>query len=434
MQRTRVIAALLLALPLLAGCYENDPLNSPDLSTSNGLMARYVSLGDNFAAGYQSAGINDSTQQRSFAVLFANRANAPFFVPSLQGRGCAPPYTNNVSQARVGGGTATTCDLRADEQLFFVSNLAVPAATSLSPLTNDVLAVPNTSLGSNSNPLTTFILGGRTQIQAMQDAAPTFVTLWIGNYDVLGSLTQLPSASNPAANPGNPALVTSEEDFVTRYDEILDSIEASGNPPTVLFSVVDATLLPYSSSGTVYWCLKTGLCPGVPAAPFPPNFSVSLNCAPGAAVPGSKGDSILVPFAVGVQTIGAAAGGAPAGIPQTTLDCATDPVVSPSEYANLRNAVAGYNGYISSAAAARGMAYFDVNAVILAQRTAGDIPAFPDISKLTTGGSVTFQKTGTAAATSLFSLDGANPSTLQHQAITDALVATVNAFFGTSIP
>ena len=97
MQRTRISAALLLALPLLAGCYDNDPLNAPDLSTSNGLMARYVSMGNSITAGYQSAGINDSTQQRSYAVLFAGRANAPFFVPSLQGRGCAPPLTNNVT-------------------------------------------------------------------------------------------------------------------------------------------------------------------------------------------------------------------------------------------------------------------------------------------------------------------------------------------------
>lgn len=418
MQRTRIFAALVLALPLLAGCYDNDPLNAPDLSTSNGLMARYVSMGNSITAGYQSGGINDSTQQRSYAVLFASQANAPFFVPSLQGRGCAPPLTNNISGARVGGGTASTCDLRADERLFYVSNVAVPGATSFSP-------TDNLSPFSNSNPLTTFILGGRTQVQAMQDAKPTFVSVWIGNNDVLGAFTS-------SSNPGNPALVTPLPVFQANYDAMLDSIETTG-ASAILFSVADVTVLPYASFGAVYWCLRTGLCPGVPAAAFPPNFGVNINCAPAAAVPGSKGDSILVPWPVGIPQI-LQAQAYPAGSPQNTLDCATDPVVSPSEFANLRNAVLGYNGYISAAAAARGMAYLDVNANLLALKASGDIPAFPDISKVATGGSVTFQKTGAAASTSLFSLDGVHPSSLAHQTAAKAMIDGVNAFFGTNIP
>lgn len=420
MQRTRISAALLLALPLLAGCHDNEPLNAPDLSSSNGLMARYVSMGNSITAGYQSAGINDSTQQRSYAVLFANMANAPFFVPSLQGRGCAPPLVNNVSKVRVGGDTSsTTCDLRANQQLFYVSNVAVPGATSFSP-------TDNLSAFANSNALTTFILGGRTQVQAMMDAKPTFVTVWIGNNDVLGSFTS-------SANPGNPALVTPLPVFEANYTAMLDSIETTG-AKAVLFSVADVTALPYASFGAVYWCLKTGVCPGVPAAGFPANFTVNINCAPGAAVPGQKGDSILVPWPVGIPKIFAAAQGAPAGIPQTTLDCATDPVVSPSEFANLRNAVLGYNAFISDAAAARGMAYLDVNANLLALKASGDIPAFPDITQVATGGSVTFQKTGAPASESYFSLDGVHPSTRAHQTAANALAAEVNSFFGTNIP
>jgi len=422
MQRIRMMAALVLALPLFAGCYDNDPLNAPDLSTSNGLMARYVSMGNSITAGYQSGGINDSTQQRSYAVFFANAANAKaeFFVPSLQGRGCAPPYTHNVPPiTRVGGGTASTCDLRADERLFYVSNVAVPGATSFSP-------TDNLSPFSNSNPLTTFILGGRTQVQAMQDAKPTFVSVWIGNNDVLGSLTS-------ASNPGDSTLITPLPVFEANYDAMLDSIETTG-ASAILLSVADVSVIPYTSLGAVYWCLRTGFCPGVPAAPFPPNFGVNNNCAPGAAVPGSKGDSILVPWPIGIPKIFAAAQGAPAGIPQTTLNCATDPVVSPSEYANLRNAVLGYNGYISTAAAARGMAYLDVNANLLALKASGDIPLFPDISAVATGGSVTFQKTGAPASDSYFSLDGVHPSTLAHQTAANALIGAVNTFFGTSIP
>lgn len=413
MQRIRVAAALLLALPLLAGCYDNEPLNAPDLSTSNGLMERYVSMGNSITAGYQSGGINDSTQTRSYAVLFANRANAPFFVPSLQGRGCAPPLTNNVTQTRVGGGTATTCDLRADQRLFYVSNVAVPGATSFSP--ND-----NLIAFANSNALTTFILGGRTQNQAMLDAKPTFVTAWIGNNDVLGALTS-------QSNPGNPALITPQPVFQANYSAMLDTIQRSGAQATLL-SVTDVSVIPYSSRTAIYYCL-TYVDPARCQAPLPttpePNlaglqalglWNVNVNCAAPAGL------ATLIPWTLAVPILAAAAGGAP-----QTMDCSDDAlVVMPSELAAMQAAVVGFNAYIQTEAVSRGMAYLDVNPPLLALVGTGAIPSIPDLLPALAGGSVGFGP--------YFTLDGVHPSTLAHQLVTDSLVSTVNRFFATSIP
>jgi hypothetical protein len=413
MQRIRVAAALLLALPLLAGCYDNEPLNAPDLSTSNGLMERYVSMGNSITAGYQSGGINDSTQTRSYAVLFANRANAPFFVPSLQGRGCAPPLTNNVTQTRVGGGTATTCDLRADQRLFYVSNVAVPGATSFSP--ND-----NLIAFANSNALTTFILGGRTQNQAMLDAKPTFVTAWIGNNDVLGALTS-------QSNPGNPALITPQPVFQANYSAMLDTIQRSGAQATLL-SVTDVSVIPYSSRTAIYYCL-TYVDPARCQAPLPttpePNlaglqalglWNVDVNCAAPAGL------ATLIPWTLAVPILAAAAGGAP-----QTMDCSDDAlVVMPSELAAMQAAVVGFNAYIQTEAVSRGMAYLDVNPPLLALVGTGAIPSIPDLLPALAGGSVGFGP--------YFTLDGVHPSTLAHQLVTDSLVSTVNRFFATSIP
>jgi lysophospholipase L1-like esterase len=413
MQRIRVAAALLLALPLLAGCYDNEPLNAPDLSTSNGLMERYVSMGNSITAGYQSGGINDSTQTRSYAVLFANRANAPFFVPSLQGRGCAPPLTNNVTQTRVGGGTATTCDLRADQRLFYVSNVAVPGATSFSP--ND-----NLIAFANSNALTTFILGGRTQNQAMLDAKPTFVTAWIGNNDVLGALTS-------QSNPGNPALITPQPVFQANYSAMLDTIQQSGAQATLL-SVTDVSVIPYSSRTAIYYCL-TYVDPARCQAPLPttpePNlaglqalglWNVDVNCAAPAGL------ATLIPWTLAVPILAAAAGGAP-----QTMDCSDDAlVVMPSELAAMQAAVVGFNAYIQTEAVSRGMAYLDVNPPLLALVGTGAIPSIPDLLPALAGGSVGFGP--------YFTLDGVHPSTLAHQLVTDSLVSTVNRFFATSIP
>ena len=61
-----------------------------------------------------------------------------------------------------------------------LNNVAVPGATSLSP--TGAVPGPDTLV---ENALTTFILGGETQVQRAAEAQPTFVSAWIGNNDVL---------------------------------------------------------------------------------------------------------------------------------------------------------------------------------------------------------------------------------------------------------
>jgi hypothetical protein len=400
-------ATLALAIALL-GCRSDETLDSPDLSSSDGLMQRYVSMGNSITAGFQSAGINDSTQRQSYAVLFAQAAGADFFVPSLSMPGCPGPFLVNTTQTRVGGGTGSSCALRAANSYPYLSNTAVPGAGVADLLSN--FAVP-----SASNALTTFILGGRSQVQAMRAAQPTFVSVWIGNNDVLSALTS-------SANPGDPARITPQGNFEISYSALLDSVEATGAKAAVL-SVIDVSAIPYTTPGTVYWCLRTGACPGVPAAPLPPAFTVNNNCAPSAAIPGAKGDSTLIPWSIGISKISAAAGGLP-----TTINCSVDnEVVLPAEYAALRNAVTGYNTFIAAQAAARDWALIDLNATLLAAKAdPARITTFPNLPSAATGGNVTFG--------ALFSLDGVHPSGAAHRLIADSLIAGVNRKYGTTIP
>src|SRR3712207_8913200 len=60
-------------------------------------MARYVAIGNSITAGYQSDGINDSTQARSYAVLLAQAAGTTFRVPALNRPGCQPPIADRKS-------------------------------------------------------------------------------------------------------------------------------------------------------------------------------------------------------------------------------------------------------------------------------------------------------------------------------------------------
>lgn len=407
MKLRSLAASLALALPLAAGCRSDESLNAPDLSTSRGLLQRYVAMGNSVTAGFQSGGINDSTQLQSYAVVFARQAGAPFFPPLLNRPGCPAPFVINSTNppTRLGGAGPGDCALRNGSPGPYVSNVAVPGVIVAGLLDNRITA----------NPLTQFILGGRTQVRAMMDAQPTFVTLWVGNNDVLGALTS-------TANPGDPALITPEAAFETAYGAVLDSIARTG-AKAALIGVADVTVIPYTSSGATYWCIKNQPACGFTAPPFPPTFSVSNNCAPAAAIPGAKGDSILVPWVVGIPRLSAAAGGTP-----TALDCSVDAdVVLPAEFAALRNAVQAHNAYIAAQAQQRGWAYLDVNPTLLALKAdPSKIASFPTPPSGPGQPNVLFG--------SLFSLDGVHPSAAAHRIVADSLIAVVNRTYGTTIP
>jgi GDSL-like lipase/acylhydrolase family protein len=376
-------------------------------------------MGNSITAGFQSAGINDSTQLQSYAVLFAQQAGAPFFVPLLNKPGCPAPFAINSTNppTRLDGAASSDCSLRNPAPLPYVSNVAVPGVTSFG-------VGDNTSPFGGTNQLTQFILGGRTQVKAMLDAQPTFVSVWIGNNDVVGSLTN-------SGNPGNPALVTPEPAFEANYGPILDSIERVG-AKAVLVSVGDVASIPFSTPGAVYWCLSPNkpACPGVPKA-LPPGLDVQDNCAP---APVANGDSVLVPWTVGVPKVVAAFTGS------ATLDCSVDnEVVLPAEFKRLRDAVAGYNTYISDQAQQRGWAYVDLNPALGAAKAeapvAGQLPkiaAFPCLPGGPCGG--TTNATANILFGTYYSLDGVHPSGAAHRVLADLVIAAVNQTYGTTIP
>lgn len=406
-RRFRLIA---LALPFLAGCFDSGTLNSPDLSNNNGLFTRFVSIGTSISAGFQSAGINDSTQQRSFQVLVAQQAGASFSWPGLNKPGCPAPFTNNVTQARVGGATPTTCALRQTPIPHNLGNLAVPGLTAPDLFTNEG------SPTSTYERLATFFLGGQTPWNAVKAAQPTLLSIEIGSADVIGAVSSLP-------DPGDPDSITTIGVFTANYVRFADSVDAIA-ARVVALTIPDVTQIPYTSRGSTYWCLKTGLC-GIPAAGFPPTFSVDNNCAPNAAIPGSKGDSVLVPWTIGVAALLRASS---APFTPFTLDCSnTFMVVTPDEYKYIRNTTDQMNQLIREQATTRGWALVEAGPIFAQlQVQDGGIPLFPGLGAVPTGGSIDFGN--------WISLDGFHPSSATHRVIADSVIAVVNRTFDTQIP
>lgn len=412
MKRINAVA-LLLAVPMFAGCYSDDSTNpppAPPVPSGGAVFQRFVSMGNSISAGFQSGGINDSTQQRSFPVLVAAAAGADFTIPHLVMPGCPSPYVNNAQKTHVGGipdATYRSICFGRVSNTGDINNVAVPGAGI-----RDMFSNFATPVGIYEQ-LSAFFLGGRTEIQAMQQKRPTLISLEIGPNDVLGALL--------ATNPGDPAEITPLASFQDSLTKLLDSLDATG-ADVAIFTVPDVTVIPYASAGSTYWCLRTGLCPGIPQQ-LPPGLTVNNNCAPAAAVPNAKGDSTLVPWVVGLPRVFAAAQGAPGQV----IDCSVDAdVVLPAEFAQMRTAVVGFNTAIATEATARGYAVVDMNAILIAARLAGAIPPFPNTSAVSTGGSITFGP--------FISLDGFHPTTAAHRVLADSLASALNAKYGTTLP
>ena len=413
----RFVSATVLGLILAASACQNDTLNRPFTNVPvDRLFERYVAMGNSITAGFQSAGINDSTQSRSYAVLLAQSMHSPFFSPLLKYPGCPPPYTNVFTGARLTPtgfptSTGTSCYLRAVPATSppYISNTAVPGARvfDLFDQTARGLTSPDT------NALMTFFLGGLTQVQMARRAQPTFISLWIGNNDVLGAATNF-------SNAGDSTRITPIAQFQTDYAALVDSIASINPRGAILIGVANVTAIPFFSAGATYWAIKNGLVPG---SSFPVLFTVSNNCAPvSSGIPGARGDQTLVPFPYGAALLGQAQAGAPAN-----LDCGDNipQVVVPAELAKLTATVAAYNTFIAAQAAAKGWAYYDPNPALAALRTdPAAVRPFPLI-----GAPCINNPFGTG-----FSCDAVHPSNATHRLIASQLRDAINSAYTTAIP
>ena len=81
-RRTLVAGGLSIVL-LAAACHEDGLFTTPPPPYAGGAMfQRYVAIGNSITAGFQSGGINDSTQKQSYAVLV--RVRSSFHLANLQ--------------------------------------------------------------------------------------------------------------------------------------------------------------------------------------------------------------------------------------------------------------------------------------------------------------------------------------------------------------
>ncbi|WP_434973665.1 SGNH/GDSL hydrolase family protein [Longibacter sp.] len=402
------------ALPFVAGC-DSDSLSDTDprQSSVDPIFDRYVSIGNSITAGFQSDGISTTTQNESYAVLLADQMGTPFDIPAIREPGCPAPFTDILTQERVGGTSRSDCSLRSLPSTLVLNNVAVPGAATVDVLSND----PNVA---NPSALTRLILGNRTQAETALVASPTFASIWIGNNDVLG-----------AALSGNPDRMTPVDDFESQYGDILDNLTDGDVERGVLISVANVAFIPNLSPGPAYAAAETQLnqigqqIAANDTSKTWGSYTVDASCDAG-----GSGAASRVPFSYGFGNLfneRALQG------EDVTLVC--DPASAPeiiltgAEAQQIVARLTAFNAFIQDQADQRGWGYVDVNPALQALYAAGSntpadpsddlVPKFPNTDGPTFG--------------QFFSEDGVHPSAGTHQVVTNLLVEEINETYGTSL-
>lgn len=360
-------------------------------------FTRYVSLGDSLTAGYQSGGLAGSISRNSYPALISRQARpgAAFDQPLVSDPGLpAVMELRSLSGPTIlpkGGGPATLTNPIGTRPY---NNLGVPGANVRDTVSTVTGGLHDVVLQSFSP-----LLRGRSALQQAVQQSPTFVTIWIGNNDVLGA------ATSGIVIEG--VTITPVARFETDLRAIASAIAQTG-ARMAFGNIPDVTTIPFVTT--------------VPRFVVNPATSqpVLINGQPvpliGPNGPLVAGDRVLLTATTELR----AGKGIPAALGGTGQPLSNSSVLSVSEIATISARVAAYNNIIATVANERGAALVDVNGVLNRAAVAG----------ISVGG-VTF--TPAFLTGGIFSYDGVHPTSFGYAYIANVWIQAINARFGTTV-
>jgi hypothetical protein len=398
--RVGALAAVALTIAALACTKDSVDVLSPPAAI-NPIFQRYVALGNSITAGYQSGGIDDSTQRESYARLVAQQMHTGYVYPSLVNPGCPPPLANFLTRIRTSGDTISNfCKLRDPSTTVRIqNNVAVPGATSFDPTASTTTA---------SNILTQLFLGGETQVQRALDAQPTFISAWIGNNDVLDAATKGVAVKTTGLNTAG---ITDTTTFRANYKKMVDQLKTQPGVKGILIGVVNVTAIPALFPAE---SLLTN-----------PTFKAVFDAATGGTntvLANCAGSHALISYGI----IGFIRNGTFPHVISCQKNVPAAPVgdyfvLDTTEQRIFTTDIAKYNSYIANKADSAGFAYLDPNPLLYALRTTGAIPTLPDFTS------------ATAPFGTYISLDGAHPTGKTHCLAANAIIDAINLKYTTTL-
>ncbi len=247
--RSSIVSALAVGLVafLVASCGDfkkSSVVNPPSDGSVD--FSMYVSLGNSLTAGYQSGALFESAQQYSFPADIARQAGVADFEqplisdPGIGGRMKILSLTGPViGEDPVAGGAPTNTGLARP-----YNNLGIPGSVLYDMIDTSSFAAK--ALPPRSNPFFQIVLRnpalGNSPVAQALALHPTFVSVWIGNNDVLGYATSGGTVGTlgPGTGPTNVAT------FTALYTQMMNALMAGApNAKFVLANIPDVAAIPF---------------------------------------------------------------------------------------------------------------------------------------------------------------------------------------------
>jgi lysophospholipase L1-like esterase len=462
---------LLVSLSFVA-CNNNDDEDAVveiPITSGSASFAKYVALGDSFAAGYSDGALFKAGQENSYVNILAQQFIPaggvaiinPFMLDNLGGFSNGgvqiPKFPtrltfNGKAPVNVPGITTTGITARLSGQF---TNMGIPGAKSyhlIAPNYGDiagVFAVPSTAnpyfARFSSSPTTSVLADALAQ-------NPTFFSLFIGGNDVLGYATNggVPTSQDPAN--GDDITPTATFDFA--YNTLVAKLTANGtkgvvaNLPyvttlpyftTVPFNPValDATKAAQLNAG--YAQYNGGLqamvtnklltaeeatrrtikfVAGSNAVVIVDGYLTNLSAYGVPSYRQATKEDLVVLLARNV--IGTNVGGDPTKINGVSVPLSDKWILSKDEVVEVKVATDAYNSIIAKAADLKGLAFVDAKLAMTQLATTGvRFGNYHMTAAYVTGGA--------------FSLDGVHPSPRGYAYIANLFVNAINTKYGATL-
>ena len=471
---------LLLASLSFVACNDNDedsaPVETP-VTSGSASFAKYVALGDSFAAGYSDSALFKAGQETSYpsilAQQFAQAGGGAFTVPMMADNtgglllggniiagsrlailGLTPAGSPNVAPVPGTPTTEVTTHLTGP-----FNNLGIPGAKGYHLVAPGYGNVAGVATGKANPYYARFAVTTNTTVLADALAqAPTFFSLFIGGNDVLGYATSGGIGINqtgnldPSTYGGND--ITDPNVFASVYNGLITNLTANGakgvvgNLPYVTalpyFTTVPYNPVPLSEAAATqlnagYKAYNDGLKTMVD------NTLLTAEEAARRTIKFVAGNNAVVIVdsylknlsAYGVPSyrqvtkedlvvltarsfIGTTIGGDPTKVNGVSVPLADQWVLTKDEVLEVVTATDAYNVTIDAIAKSKGLAFVDTKAALTQLSSAGvRFGNFQMTSSYVTGGA--------------FSLDGVHPTPRGYAYIANLFIDAINVKYGATL-
>ncbi len=363
-------------------------------------LTRYCALGDSLTAGFVSGGLMQYYQERSYPAMLANQVGAGFEMPLVSEPGLPVLYELISLQGPTIGPPAVAPGQPINATYPGIyNNLGVPGADlyDLMFTTGDIY---NLLGGNTDNVMHDLILrdGQHTALEQCIGSQPTFVTMFIGNNDILGAAL--------VATPIEGVTMTPVATFAQLYPQALGALATNTGADLVVMTLPYPTAIPFITTVSPFLTI-----PGVGQIPIM-----------GSNGPLTADDYVTLQGAAMLRQGYGVPGGPPLPEDLNFTTGAPGFVLRAEEAATINGRIDEYNAIIRDAAHTYGAHVLDVNAMFN-EILAGDAYTFGGWSP-----SADFLVGG------IFSYDGVHPQNIGYALVTYELINLLNEDMGAAIP